>query len=185
MATLCALIRVNSCNSWINVNISHLSRKFAKTEAPISLLPNSMFDTQLTQLKLLTIFITLFLFTATGVSAKINHVVIQKALAQIPKVVRASWWGFDEKDSTKALQAAINSGADKVIIENMGKQWIVGDTIQLASNQEIFFEKGAIVLAKKGRFKPKMACLFEARQKENITLTQARKHHILKPSGFQ
>ena len=30
---------------------------------------------------------------------------------------RASWWGFDAADSTAYLQAAINSGAAKLIVE--------------------------------------------------------------------
>jgi type 1 glutamine amidotransferase len=55
------------------------------------------------------------------------------ALANKPHLVKASWWGFDERESTKALQAAIDSGADKVIVEDMGLPWIV-DKIQLASD---------------------------------------------------
>ena len=30
---------------------------------------------------------------------------------------RASWWGFDAADSTAYVQAAINSGAAKLIVE--------------------------------------------------------------------
>ncbi|NSW55892.1 MAG: right-handed parallel beta-helix repeat-containing protein [Armatimonadetes bacterium] len=82
---------------------------------------------------------------------------------------KASWWGFDEVDSTAALQAAINSGAQKLIIENMGKPWIV-TPIQLASNQEIFFEKGAEILAKKGEYKGRNDALMTAANKENIVL---------------
>ena len=33
----------------------------------------------------------------------------------------AAWWGFDENDATEALQSAINSGAEKLIVPNMGK----------------------------------------------------------------
>ena len=49
-----------------------------------------------------------------------NTAAIQAALAEKSSVVKASWWGFDEKDSTRILQAAINSGAAKVIVENTG-----------------------------------------------------------------
>ncbi len=38
---------------------------------------------------------------------------------------RASWWGFDPDDATGALQAAINSGAKRVIVDNVGKPWTV------------------------------------------------------------
>jgi len=82
---------------------------------------------------------------------------------------KASWWGFDEADSTAALQAAINSGAQKLIIENMGKPWIV-TPLQLASNQEIFFEEGTEILAKRGEYKGGNDTLMTAANKENIVL---------------
>jgi hypothetical protein len=98
-----------------------------------------------------------------------NTAAIQAALAEKSSVVKASWWGFDEKDSTRILQAAINSGAAKVIVENTGKPWIV-DRIRLASNQEVFFEKGCVVLAKRGAFKGRNDSLFAADLKQNISL---------------
>ena len=49
------------------------------------------------------------------------------------------------------LQDAINSGA-QAVVDNVGKPWIVTG-IALASNQEILFERGVEVLAKKGAFK--------------------------------
>lgn len=98
-----------------------------------------------------------------------NKEAIRRGLSRSPKVVKASWWGFNEEDSTTALQSAINSGADKVIIDNVGKPWIV-TPIELASNQELSFEKGVAVLAKKGAFRGKGDCLFTARLKENIKL---------------
>ncbi len=98
----------------------------------------------------------------------------QDALAQVKagkvKVAKASWWGFDPEDSTEALQAAIDSGVPKLVVENMGKPWIV-TPLHLASNQEILFEKGAEVLAKKGAFQGTGDSLFKAVCKENITLT--------------
>ncbi|HOJ21937.1 MAG TPA: right-handed parallel beta-helix repeat-containing protein [Armatimonadota bacterium] len=83
---------------------------------------------------------------------------------------KASWWGFDPDDSTRMLQEAINSGARKLIVDNVGKPWIVTG-IALASNQEILFERGVEVLAKKGAFKGRNDSLFYADLKENITLT--------------
>ena len=82
---------------------------------------------------------------------------------------RASWWGFDPADSTAALQAAINSGAKKLVVENLGQPWVV-DRLQLASNQEIIFEPGTVVQAKRGAFKGTADALFSAVLKENITL---------------
>jgi len=84
-------------------------------------------------------------------------------------VAQASWWGFDAEESTAALQAAINSGAKKVVIEKMPSPWIV-DRIRLASDQELFFEAGAEVLAKKGAFHGSSDSLFSAAGKENVKL---------------
>jgi hypothetical protein len=85
-------------------------------------------------------------------------------------VVKASAFGFNPADATRALQAAIDSGAAKVIVDNPGRPWIVGP-IALASNQEISFEKGTEVLAKAGAFLRTGDSLFRAHLKQNITLT--------------
>ena len=39
---------------------------------------------------------------------------------------QASWWGFDPDDATASLQAAINSGVPRLIVEDMGAPWVVG-----------------------------------------------------------
>lgn len=99
-----------------------------------------------------------------------DEIAIQKALAVKPVVVRASWWGFNPADSTATLQAAIDSGAEKLIIENMEVPWIT-EGLRLASDQEIVFESGVVVLAKRGAFKRGTDSLFSAEGKHNITLT--------------
>ncbi|NUM56752.1 MAG: right-handed parallel beta-helix repeat-containing protein [Candidatus Hydrogenedentes bacterium] len=81
----------------------------------------------------------------------------------------AAWWGFNEEDSTDALQAAINSGAKRVVIPNMTKEWIVRP-ITLAGNQEIVLEPGAAVVAKRGEFRGKGDSLFRASNIENLTI---------------
>jgi hypothetical protein len=86
--------------------------------------------------------------------------------------VRVVWWGFDPEDATAALQAAIDSGARKVIVEDMGAPWITGK-LTLASDQEIVFEKGVIVQAKRGEFHGLTDSLFSAILKKNIKLTGA------------
>lgn len=86
------------------------------------------------------------------------------------KVAYASWWGFDPEDSTESLQAAIDSGAPKVIVNNMGKPWVVSRTINLRSDQTVVFERGVIVEAKQGAFRGKGDCLFLASLQKNITL---------------
>jgi hypothetical protein len=85
------------------------------------------------------------------------------------KEAKASWWGFDPADSTQALQAAIDSKVPKLIVDNLGKPWIV-TPLRLVSNQEIVFEEGVEVLAKAGEFKETNAALLSATNCENITL---------------
>lgn len=95
---------------------------------------------------------------------------VQAVLAGKQKTAYAAWWGFQSEDSTAALQGAIDSGAEKVIVEDMGKPWIVSG-IRLASDQEIVFEKGVIVEARRGKFRGKGDSLFTASGKKNITLS--------------
>ena len=101
--------------------------------------------------------------------AEVNQEMIDRVAAGELTEAKASWWGFDEADSTEALQAAIDSGVPKLIVENMGKPWIVRP-MNLASNQEIVFEDGCEVLAKRGEFHAIGASLFRGRRVENLTL---------------
>jgi hypothetical protein len=100
----------------------------------------------------------------------VNQRAIDELKAGKTKVAHASWWGFDPEDATAALQTAISSGAKKVIVEKMSSPWIV-KPIQLASDQEIVFQQGVVILAKKGEFKSRTASLLNASLKQNIRLT--------------
>jgi hypothetical protein len=117
-------------------------------------------------------FMSLLTTRLQGTQAKIppNEKAIEEVKQGKRKVAYASWWGFDPEDATEALQAAIDSGAPKVVVENMGRPWIVSRTINLRSNQEIVFEKGVVVEAKKGAFLGKGDCLFLAALQRNITI---------------
>ena len=98
-----------------------------------------------------------------------NDQAIADVLSGKDKVANAAWWGFDKDDSTAAIQNAINSGASRVIIPYTGSDWIVCP-IHLVSNQEIVFEPGVVIAAKKGQFKGDHDSLFMAAGNENITL---------------
>lgn len=63
--------------------------------------------------------------------------------------VRVSDLGYDATDSTRFLQAAIDSGAQRVVIDS--RLWIT-QPLRCRSDQELFFEDGAVVEAKKGAF---------------------------------
>ncbi len=97
----------------------------------------------------------------------------QQAIAEVQAgktdTARASWWGFDPVDATGCLQAALDSRAKRVVVENMGRPWIV-TSVRLASNKDIFFEAGAVVEAKRGAFLGKSDCLFLANGSKNLTL---------------
>ena len=82
---------------------------------------------------------------------------------------KASWWGFNKEDATPALQAAINSGVKRLVVDNVGSPWAI-EPVSLVDNQEIVFEPGVVVVAKKGAFKNPCDCLFSATGKKNITL---------------
>jgi len=99
-----------------------------------------------------------------------NRAAINKAMVDKNQPARAAWWGFDPVDSTASLQSAINSGVRKLIVEDMGAPWIT-DKITLVSDQEIIFEKGVTVLAKRGAFQGSNDSLFTAVLQKNITLT--------------
>ena len=94
---------------------------------------------------------------------------IRELLEGKTDTAQAAWWGFDETDATAALQAAIQSKAKHVIVSDLGKPWIVS-TITLASDQEIVFEKGVVVQAKRGAFKRRNDSLFIGHGLKNVTL---------------
>ncbi|HPA17792.1 MAG TPA: right-handed parallel beta-helix repeat-containing protein [Verrucomicrobiae bacterium] len=85
------------------------------------------------------------------------------------KEARASWWGFEKEDATRALQAAIDSRVPRLIVDDTGAPWIT-DRLTLVSDQEIVFEKGVEVLAKKGAFTGKSDSLFSLVCVTNVTL---------------
>jgi hypothetical protein len=85
------------------------------------------------------------------------------------KEARASWWGFDKEDSTRSLQAAINSRVPRLIVDATGSPWIT-DRLACVSEQEIVFEKGVEVLAKRGAFTGKADALFSLVCVTNVTL---------------
>lgn len=99
-----------------------------------------------------------------------NASAVRQVLAGKRTTANAAWWGFDESDATAALQSAIDSGAKKVLVPNMGKDWIVRP-VTLADSQEIVFEPGVVLTAKKGEFKGSNDSVLNAVGKKAIKLT--------------
>jgi hypothetical protein len=98
-----------------------------------------------------------------------NPKAVEEVLAGQRSEANAAWWGFDPEDSTEYLQAAINSGASRVIIPNMGQDWIVRP-IFLRSNLELVLEDGTVVTAKKGEYHGKRDSVFTAQDVENLII---------------
>jgi len=76
---------------------------------------------------------------------------------------------FDPKDATVALKAAVNSGARKIWVPNMGAPWLI-DTVWLASNQDILLEEGVVIGSKPGRGFFEDGQLFKGSCLQNVTL---------------
>ena len=107
---------------------------------------------------------------ATGLAwAAVNQDTLDRVAAGELTEAKASWWGFDPEDATDVLQAAIDSGVARLTVDHVGQPWVVRP-LRLASNQEILFEKGVEVVAKRGEFKGGSDCLFTASNKQNIAL---------------
>ncbi len=100
---------------------------------------------------------------------QVNQEMIDKVAAGEVQEAYASWWGFDAEDATACLQAAIDSGVPRLIVEDMGSPWIV-TPITLVSNQEIVFEAGCVLQARRGEYESTGATLMTARDVENVIL---------------
>jgi hypothetical protein len=113
--------------------------------------------------------ILIFNLTAARGQTEVNQPMIDQVKMGKLTTARAEWWGFDKNNSTDILQKAINSGAKKLIVSNMGSPWIVAP-IKLQGNQEIIFENGVVVKALSGVFRGLNDCLFSAVRQKNIIL---------------
>ncbi len=132
-------------------------------------MPNRRSSWHLSVLWAIPLFLAVLHVVPAVSAAEVDADAIAKVKAGEITEAKASWWGFEAADSTDALQAAVDSGAKRVIVENMGRPWIVRP-INLASDQEIFFEKGAVVEAKKDEFHATNASLFNISLKQNVSL---------------
>jgi len=88
----------------------------------------------------------------------------------VSQEVRVSDFGFDAEDSTRFLQAAIDSGAVRVVVDRQASPWVT-EPLLCRWNQEIVFENGVEVVAKKGAFRGRNDCLFTLKKVHDIKLT--------------
>ncbi|MGE3315610.1 MAG: LamG-like jellyroll fold domain-containing protein [Planctomycetaceae bacterium] len=99
-----------------------------------------------------------------------NPQAVEEVLSRKRDVANAAWWGFDVEDSTDALQAAIHSGAKKLIIPKMSSDWIVRP-IKLAGNQELVLENGVNIVAKRGEYRGGGDSVFTATEVSNLKIS--------------
>jgi len=118
---------------------------------------------------LVTITAALALAAALPSFPPANPKAVREVEAGSRTVANAAWWGFDPVNSTAALQGAINSGATKVIVPNVGAEWIV-DPLFLVSDQEIVFERGVVIAARQGGFPGLGDSLLTADKQRNLTI---------------
>lgn len=110
--------------------------------------------------------------TGLAVARAAEPGLVARVLAGDVKEARASWWGYAPEDATRSLQAAIGSRVPRLIVDNVGAPWIT-DRLVCVSDQEIVFEKGVEVLAKKGAFTGTSDALFSLISVTNVTLSGA------------
>ncbi len=85
------------------------------------------------------------------------------------RTVHVTDFGPTETDATAAFQAALDSNADVVIVDNPGYTYWV-NPLYLRSNQELVFKDGVVVQAMKGGFKGTNDSLFKGVDVENVIM---------------
>jgi hypothetical protein len=112
-------------------------------------------------------------FATTSIAGPTDHARNPQAVAEVLSGKRttanAAWWGFNEEDATDALQSAIRSGAKRVIVPNLGKDWMVRP-LQLAGDQELMLEAGVVVTAMRGAYRGSGDSVFNADGLTNLTI---------------
>ena len=73
--------------------------------------------------------------------------------AALPEVRVSERFGYSREDSTRYLQAALDSGASRIVLDAKDGPWIASEPLKGRSNQTVVFEKGAYLQAKRGAFK--------------------------------
>ena len=85
------------------------------------------------------------------------------------EVVNASAFGHSPTNATKALQAAIDAGARKVVIDAGRGDWCIGP-VKLRSNLELVFGENVHVRAVPGAFHDRYDMMFKGQNVTNVTI---------------
>ncbi|WP_165367656.1 right-handed parallel beta-helix repeat-containing protein, partial [Phytoactinopolyspora endophytica] len=85
-------------------------------------------------------------------------------------LVYASSFGYDPDDATDALQAALDSSAHTVVIDDVGSEWLTRPLFLNRDNICIVVEPGVTVRAKPGGFPGTSDKLLNITGRQNVTL---------------
>ena len=77
--------------------------------------------------------------SALGGTVPRNDAMVAEVRSGKRTEAKAAWWGYDPADATAALQAAIDSGAKKLIVENLGLGLLDGGNPERARRQQETF----------------------------------------------
>ena len=92
--------------------------------------------------------------------------------------VNASSFGFDASDATACLQKAIDSGAKRVVVDDVGREWLSGP-LYLRSGLEFVIADGVVLQAKPGLFHGLNDCFLNVLDVENVVI-RGGKNSILR-----
>lgn len=92
------------------------------------------------------------------------------AVSPAATVVRASDFGFDPVDATPALTAALDSGADVVIIDDVGQDWITRPLWINRDDLTVILEEGVTLRGLAGGFPDKRDGIWRIHGRRNVKL---------------
>jgi hypothetical protein len=88
----------------------------------------------------------------------------------VDAVATASCFGSNASDATEIVQAAISSGASTILIDDIGRPWIVRPLFVTQNDTTIVFAPNVILLAKRDEFHGYNDALLSFRGVRNITI---------------
>ena len=91
------------------------------------------------------------------------------ALAGCDEAVKVSSFGYDPEDSTKFIQAALDSGVRKLVLDRQAGPWYTLP-LKMRSNTELVLEPGVELVAKRGEYKGIRDYLLELRYVTNVVI---------------
>ena len=96
-------------------------------------------------------------------------VLVGLALCHAAQGVKMSSFGYNVEDSTEIIQRALDSGAPTLVFDRQAGPWITRPLVA-RSNQELVFEDGVELLAKKGEFHGIRDYLFRCEGVSNLVI---------------